>query len=424
MSSSPIIGTGSPSGTLAPAELDGIVAQAVGRMDADGQRVLVIVPDGTRTCPLPAVARALHRELSARRASVDFLIALGTHPPMSDEQIGRLFGVTAGQWAQTFGQSRVFNHAWQDRAALTQIGVITADEIDRLCGPAMSGFRMDVPVAVNRLLLEYDRVLIVGPVFPHEVVGFSGGNKYFFPGVCGPELLNYFHWLGAILTCPRIIGAKHTPVRALIDRAATMIPTPRWALCLVVAHAGLAGAYFGKPEEAWSAAADLSHLLHVTHVEKLYESVLAAAPAMYDELWTAGKCMYKLESVVADGGELIIYAPHVTEVSYTHGRTIDQVGYHTRDYFLAQWDRFKHLPWGVLAHSTHVRGVGTFVGGVETGRIRVTLATGILEDRCRKLNLGYRDWRTLRPEDWQTPNRLYVPQAGEMLYKLATPPAT
>ena len=77
---------------------------------------------------------------------------------------------------------------------------------------------------------------------------------------------------------------------------------------------------------------------------------------MYDDLWTAGKGMYKSEPVVADEGEVIIYAPHVTEVSRMHGRMIDEVGYHCRDYFLAQWDRFKKYPGGILAHSTHVKG--------------------------------------------------------------------
>jgi hypothetical protein len=142
--------------------------------------------------------------------------------------------------------------------------------------------------------------------------------------------------------------------------------------------------------------------------------------------------MYKLEPVVADGGELIIYAPHLKEISATHGRLIEEIGYHTRDYFLAQWDKFKHYPWGVLAHSTHVRGIGTYDGGdptsgrgpVERPRIRVTLASQISEATCRKINLGYRDPSTIDPRDWQgRPDRLYVPKAGEMLYKLKNPPA-
>ena len=82
---------------------------------------------------------------------------------------------------------------------------------------------------INRRLFDYDQVIIVGPVFPHEVVGFSGGNKYLFPGVSGPEVLNFFHWLGAVVTNPMIIGNKWTPVRKVVDRAAAMVSVPSFA---------------------------------------------------------------------------------------------------------------------------------------------------------------------------------------------------
>jgi hypothetical protein len=142
---------------------------------------------------------------------------------------------------------------------------------------------------------------------------------------------------------------------------------------------------------------------------------------MYDELWVAGKCMYKLEPVVADGGELIIYGKHVKEVSVTHGPLIRKIGYHTRDYFLAQMERFTDIPGGILAHSTHVRGRGAFENGVEKPRIQVTLATGIPEEECRAVNLGYRDPASIHPEEWENREAegyLCVPNAGEILYRL------
>jgi len=369
------------------------------------------------------LARQLHGALAGRASKVDFLIALGTHPPMSDEQVHRLFGVEPGRWEEVFGDSRAFNHEWKNRSALRHVGTLSAGQVERITNGL---FSMQVDVTVNARIFEYDRVLICGPVFPHEVVGFSGGNKYFFPGICGQELLDFFHWLGAVITNPKIIGTKYTPVRAVVDQAAAMLDVDKYALCLVVTEEGLHGAYFGTPEEAWSAAADLSSRLHVTYLDRPFESVLARAPEMYDDIWTAGKCMYKMECVVADGGELIIYAPHITEISYTHGHIIDEIGYHTRDYFLAQWERFKHYPWGVLAHSTHVRGIGTFENGQERCRVRVTLATGIPEQRCRKVNLGYRDPASIDVDHWrghEDEGRLYVPKAGEMLYKLKDPPA-
>jgi nickel-dependent lactate racemase len=158
-------------------------------------------------------------------------------------------------------------------------------------------------------------------------------------------------------------------------------------------------------------------------VDRPFRRVLSIMPEMYDDLWTAAKGMYKLEPVVADGGDVVIFAPHITEVSYTHGAIIDEIGYHCRDYFLAQWERFKRYPGGVLAHSTHVKGAGRYdaATGIETPRIAVTLATGIPESRCRRINLGYLDPASVRPDEWdkrEGEEMLVVRRAGEMLYRL------
>ena len=183
----------------------------------------------------------------------------------------------------------------------------------------------------------------------------------------------------------------------------------------------LAGLYAGAPEAAWEAAAHLSSKLHVFWVDKPFERVLSVMPVMYDDIWTAAKGMYKMEPVIADGGEVIVYAPHIDEISYTHGDILEEVGYHVRDYFLKQWDRFKHYPGGVLAHSTHLRGIGTFEDGVEKPRIQVTLATRIPRERCERLNLGYLDPDTINPDDWrdrEAEGILLVPKAGERLFRL------
>jgi hypothetical protein len=157
-----------------------------------------------------------------------------------------------------------------------------------------------------------------------------------------------------------VIGTIDTPVRAVINTAAAMLKTPLSLLALVVTHDGTAGLFCGDPHEAWREAAMLSQRRHVRFVDRPFDRVLAVMPTMYDDLWTGAKGAYKTEPVVADGGEVIIYAPHISEVSYVHGELIDRIGYHCRDYFLAQWDRFSHYPWGILAHSTHVKGLGTY----------------------------------------------------------------
>ncbi|MFL5806831.1 MAG: lactate racemase domain-containing protein [Roseiflexaceae bacterium] len=413
-----VIGAGSPAVDLSEDETRELLRAAFERWDLSGRRVLVIVPDGTRTAPIPLFFRLLHELLGGRVAALDYLVALGTHPAMSEEALGRLVGVTAAERAARYPDVRIFNHRWDLPETFVTLGSITAAETRALSDGMLS---LDVPVRANRLLFEYDQILICGPVFPHEVAGFSGGSKYFFPGVSGPEVINFSHWLGALITSYAIIGVKHTPVRAAIERAAALIDRPKLALCMVGRKDGLAGLYIGAPEAAWSRAADLSAQVHVRYVERPYRQVLSVMPALYDDLWTGAKGMYKVEPAVADGGEVIIYAPGITEVSYTHGQVIDRVGYHVRDYFVKQWERFKGEPWGVLAHSTHLRGMGTYENGIERPRVQVTLATGIPPERCARLGLGYRDPATIRVEEWanrEDEGVLLVPYAGETLYRL------
>ncbi len=402
---------------LAEREIENTVRRAAADWGLAGRRVLLVVPDQTRTCPLGLVFRLFHEAAGEAARQFDVMIALGTHPPLTGEQINRRLEITDEDRRTRYARVRFFNHAWDDPAQLTEVGRLTRDEVAELTGGL---FALDIAVTCNRIVRDYDVVVIVGPVFPHEVVGFSGGNKYLFPGISGPEILNFFHWLGAVITNPRIIGNKWTPVRRVVDRAAALLPVERRALCMVVDGPGLAGLFAGAPEDAWSRAADLSARRHIIRTERTYHTVLSCAPPMYDELWVGGKCMYKLEPTLAEGADLIIYAPHIRQVSLIHGAIIRQIGYHTRDYFLKQWDRFKGYPWGILAHSTHVKGIGTYENGVERPRANVILATGIPEAECRAINLGYRDPAGIRIGDFagrEAEGILHVPKAGEMLYR-------
>jgi lactate racemase len=411
--------------TLSDDEVRAFISRTCPAASYQNKRVIIIIPDGTRTAPIGLMFKSLHAQIGGSTAKFDVMVALGTHPAMSDEAINARVEITAEERATTYRKVEFINHEWDNPLALQDLGVIPAEEIKALSGGL---FSMDVPVHINKRLFDYDQIIIVGPVFPHEVVGFSGGNKYLFPGVSGPGILNFFHWLGAVVTNPMIIGNKWTPVRKVVDRAGAMVTVPKLCFSLVVeGHGALAGLFAGTPEQAWDAASELSKELHITYKERPFHTVLSCAPPMYDELWVAGKCMYKLEPVVANGGELIIYAPHLQHVSITHGEHIRRIGYHCRDFILKQWDRFKDEPWGILAHSAHVYGIGTYDAetGIETPRVRVTLATGLSEAECRELNLGYRDWRTINKEDFS--NRedqgiLFEPKAGERLYHLRNKP--
>ncbi|MFN2145164.1 MAG: lactate racemase domain-containing protein, partial [Anaerolineales bacterium] len=384
-----------------------------------GRKVLVLIPDHTRSLPLPQLFRLLVDVLSDTRR-LDFMVALGTHPPLTDPQINALVGITAEERAGKFAHIGLLNHEWDHPAALHQVGTLSSDQIQEIAGdlwhPSLQG---DVPVRINKRIFDYDHLIILGPTFPHEVVGFSGGAKYLFPGISGPEMINATHWLGALGGVMGTIGLKQTPIRQMIHAAAKLVEVPVTLIALVVRGEGLAGMFIGDYLSAWEAAADLSAQVHIQYCDQPFQRVLSHAPLMYDELWTAAKAMYKLESVVADGGELIIYAPHLEVVSHVHGRYIEEIGYHPTEYFLQQWDKFKHIPLGVLAHSTHVKGAGSYRNGIETPRIQVTLAAKIPPEKRARLNLGYLDPASIDPAEWQgreDEGILYVPKAGEILY--------
>ena len=399
-------------------EVREIVAQAAAGLMLKGKRVLTIIPDGTRTMPMALMFQLLQQEIGTQAAACDYLVALGTHSLMNETQLTRLLGhpvVNGG-----CGNARVFNHRWDLPDTLVDLGRIPADKVAEASGGLLSE---PILVKINRLLFDYDQVLICGPVFPHEVVGFSGGNKYLFPGVSSGEMINQTHWLGALLGSYNLIGTLRTPVRALIDQAAGKITVPVACFALVLRQQDVAGIYFGSAPEAWKEAAELSAREHVRWEDRPFRRALSVLPEMYDDIWTGAKGMYKLEPAIADGGEVVLYAPHITEFSYTHGAFLDRIGYHCRDYFLKQWDRFADVPRGVIAHSTHLIGQGTYDAstGIETLRIKVTLATGIPEQRCRRLNLNYLDPKSIRFEDWQGREDggvKLVPHAGETLYRL------
>jgi nickel-dependent lactate racemase len=179
-------------------------------------------------------------------------------------------------------RSRIYNHRWDDPSALVTLGEISAEEVAEITGGRME---RAVPVRLNRLVLDYDHILICGPVFPHEVAGFSGGAKYFFPGIAGPEMIHITHWLGALLTSFEIIGTQETPVRAMIHRATQFVDKPHSLMALVVLPEGTAGLYCGPTSEAWSAAAELSGHRHIVW---LREPVKRALTIMHPctDLWT------------------------------------------------------------------------------------------------------------------------------------------
>ena len=412
-----VIGKGSTERFLTEDEAREIFAEGIAQIDVVGKKVLVIIPDSTRSGPIPLCFSALTELLAGQVAQLDYIIALGTHMPMDEEKICQHVGISVSERRGKYAGVGFLNHNYLED--LAQIGTITAAELRELSDGLVDE---EVPVRVNKHLLEYDHVIICGPVFPHEIAGFSGGNKYFFPGVAGPEVINVTHWLGAMITSSSIIGYQETPIRRVLDRAASMIPVAKSCFSMVVkGHDDLAGLYFGSPVESQAAAAELSAKANIVYLDEPCQTVLSVMPELYDDIWTASKGMYKMEPVVADGGTVIIYAPHVDEISYTHGEILDRIGYHVRDYFLARMDQLSEVPRSVMAHSTLVKGSGTYQDGVEEPRVEVILATGIPQERCERVNLGYMDPASIDLDAWmgrEDEGILVVPRAGELLHRL------
>ena len=279
----PAARVGGPGEVLADEQVRAFVLEQLGAADLDGRSVCVIVPDGTRSCPMPLLLGAVHEALHGRVTRLTVLVALGTHARMGEAELARHLGYPLGGFAERYPGATVRNHEWWDPHTFASVGTIGADRIAEL---SEGRLRQPVPVRLNRAVVEHDLTLVVGPVFPHEVVGFSGGNKYFFPGVAGQAIIDFSHWLGALITSATIIGTRGTtPVRALIDEAAALIPSRRLALCVVVQSGtgALHAAAFGTPEQAWAACADVSAQAHISYLDSPVRRVLSVLPAKYDD---------------------------------------------------------------------------------------------------------------------------------------------
>lgn len=379
-----------------------------------GERLLLIVPDTTRTAPIADLVGLLLPILRDCGVQVRILVALGTHPPLPPEVLYPHVGIDPDT-----DDTPVLNHAWDDPDQLVVQGQLSAEEVEQVSGGLLAE---RVELRLNRELLDADRVLILNPVFPHELVGFSGGSKYLFPGVSGPEMIDIVHWLGALRGSNRTIGTIDTPSRRVLDAAAAKLTVPLHGLSFVVHDGDVIALEIGDLTTAWRRAANVAQQAHITYKERPFRRALACCPAMYPDLWTGGKCVYKVEPVIADGGELIVYAPHVRCFSEVHEATVRALGYHLRDYFLAHWDEYRHLPRAVMAYSVIVKGDGTYEDGLEKPRIRVAFASQISPEICAEAGIGYVDPATIEPDAWR--NRedegvLLVERAGETLYRLS-----
>jgi nickel-dependent lactate racemase len=404
---------------LSKKEISEFIAKALETIDFSGKKITLVIPDGTRSCPLPLILPIFYDAISPTAKSLSALIALGTHAPMSLEAIDKSLAGENQSSIQKYPKMKVFNHEWWDPSTFAHLGVITAEEISEI---SLGEITSEVPISINRLITESDLVIIIGPVFPHEVVGFSGGAKYLFPGVSGQEMIDSSHWLGAIISSAEIIGTLGiTPVREMINLAASKIEVPLLALCLVVetGSSTVSSLSFGSPHTAWEYASAVSAKKHIKFLDKPVKRVVSIIPSRYQDIWTAAKGMYKVEPIIQDGGEVILFAPHIDEFSITH-KALEDIGYHCREYFSSQMEKFEGVSKTLMAHSSHLRGAGSFSPAKgEQCRITVTLSTGISKNRTESMNLKYLDPSSFLLADYESDSETLINlNAGEILYRL------
>jgi len=399
-------------------EFTGLVEQSLDTIQR-GERVLAIIPDKTRDDNTHQLFPIANQFLTNRGvASFDALIAQGTHPPMSEAQKHSKIG-------DTDFRGSLFDHRWDEPDELITLGELSAAKVSELTGGLIE---QAVPVSINKLLAPgiYNTVLVFGATVPHEVAGFAGGAKYFFPGVAGPELTHTTHWLGALAGIENIIGQVETPTRHLIEAAADLIPARIISLKSVVSrHDGDLVTYAlftGDIREAFRRAAEVSRRVHIRYTGRKYQKVIALLDPHYDELWVGGKASYKLGAIIEEGGELIIYAPHLTKLSETHGTLIEKYGYapleSVRDMLGVSQELRENLC--IAAHLAHVAYAGRLDDrGTVVPRYRITMASGLDERTCRRVNLGYTDFRLFDLEGIASdPDTLIVSDAGRDLYQV------
>ena len=396
-----------------------IVEQALDVIQT-GERVLAIIPDKTRDDNTHLLFPVANEFLNKRGvASFDALVAQGTHPAMSGSQ--KLSKIGTANFS-----GHLFDHRWDEPDELITLGELSAETVHRLTDGLID---QTVPVTINKLLAPgiYDTVLVFGATVPHEVAGFAGGAKYFFPGVAGPELTHTTHWLGALAGIENIIARVDTPTRRLIEAAADLIPAHIISLNTVVSRERdgelvTYALFTGDIREAFRRAAEVSRQVHVCYTGRKYKRVIALLDPHYDELWVGGKASYKLGAIVEEGGELIVYAPQLTKISETHGALIEKYGYAplevVRDMLGVSQELRENLC--IAAHLAHVAYAGRLDDeGKVIPRYKITMASGLDEETCRRVNLGYLDHRSF---DYEALRRdmdtLIVENAGRDLYQV------
>jgi nickel-dependent lactate racemase len=421
LSENNIYGSGATACSLSMQDLAGIISESLANI-GENSRVLAIVPDKTRDDNTHQLIPLTAGILSDRKiGKFDILIAQGTHAALTEAEKLAKIGVNSIDEIPSLGN--IFDHEWNEPNELISIGTLTSETVKEITNGLIDH---PIDLTINKRIStdHYDHILVFGATCPHEVAGFAGGAKYFFPGVSGADLTNATHWLGALAGIENTIGRIETPPRALIEAAAGHIK-PNVVCFTSVCSRNMNNelqthALFGGDIRlSVRKAAEISRKVHIKYTSRKYKTVVALLDEHYDELWTGGKASYKLGGIIEEGGELIIYAPHLRCASDTHGKTIEKYGYapieKIKQMAAASSDLRSNLC--VAAHLAHVAYGGTAASGGMSPRYRISLASQIDRGTCEKLNLNHLDFRKFSIADYQNDDDiLIVERAGQDLY--------
>jgi nickel-dependent lactate racemase len=415
-------------GELTDEQLEEIVKESLKNFSAV-KRVLLIHPDYTRTDFTDKLVPLIYQELKNKgMEQIDSLNAGGTHRAMTIEEIRSKLGLP-----NQINFTHFYNHEYNDPQQLVTVGEIPASFVAKKTQGELS---QSIPVVVNKLITEdYDLIIALSGTLPHEAAGYAGGLKVFFPGISGPDVIDLLHWAAVLIGIPQIIGTVDNPARDVINQGSSYIfdqikaPTISFNMVFEEEHQVIPkGLYIGLGYngfiEAYRQAVRASSQLHVIYLDESLKVAVQVIDKNYDEIWTAGKGSYKLQSpgVVAPGGEIIIYAPHI---NCFHSRpemdlALRQIGYHCKDYVKKYLESDPEFSKNIAAHVINVRGAGSFDvnSGKEKFDFEVTLATGISKDICESVGLGYRNPDSIRKEDFIAPEKLWIENGGKHLYKI------
>jgi len=416
-------------GDLTNKQLEGIIKESLKDFNAI-KRVLLIHPDYTRIDFSNRLVPLIYQELKNRgMKQIDSLNAGGTHRAMTEKEIRSKLGISSQVSFDNY-----YNHEYSNPQKLVTVGEIPAFFVAEKTQGELS---QSIQVVVNKLITEdYDLIIALSGTVPHEAAGYAGGLKVFFPGISGPEVIDLLHWTAVLIGIPQVIGTVDNTTREVINKGSSYIfskiKAPTISFNMVSGekeHRAIPkGLYVGLGFdgfiEAYKQAARASSQLHVTYLNESLKVAVQVIDKNYDEIWTAGKGSYKLQSpgVMAPGGEIIIYAPHI---KCFHSRSkmdfvLRQIGYHCKDYVKKYLELNPEFSKNIAAHVICVRGEGSFDinSGKEEFNFKVTLATGISKEICESVGLGYRHPDSIHQKDFIGPGKLWIENGGKYLYKI------